>query len=272
MTIFVSTHFMNEAERCDRISLMDAGRVLATGTPAALIAARGAATLEDAFIAYLERRPVSSPGCPRRCDPDACRPARRRRPRPAFGACSPIAMPRKPGALRDRVRLGFALFGTAVADAGLRLRHQHRRGRLCASRRSTATGTPESRAYLKEFAGSRYFVEQPPIADGAELRAAPAQRRAAPGDRDPARLRSRRDPRPAGRGRRLDRRRHAVPRRNRARLCPGGDMRIPCWLALVDATVRTPPPATIEIRFRYNQDFNEHLRHGASHASRCCWH
>ena len=54
VTIFVSTHFMNEAERCDRISLMDSGRVLATDTPAGLIKARGAATLEDAFISYLE--------------------------------------------------------------------------------------------------------------------------------------------------------------------------------------------------------------------------
>jgi ribosome-dependent ATPase len=42
VTIFVSTHFMNEAERCDRISLMDSGRVLATGTPADLVEARGA--------------------------------------------------------------------------------------------------------------------------------------------------------------------------------------------------------------------------------------
>ena len=40
VTIFVSTHFMNEAERCDRISLMDSGRVLATGTPAELVEAR----------------------------------------------------------------------------------------------------------------------------------------------------------------------------------------------------------------------------------------
>ena len=54
VTIFVSTHFMNEAERCDRISLMDSGRVLATDTPAGLVRARGAATLEDAFIGYLE--------------------------------------------------------------------------------------------------------------------------------------------------------------------------------------------------------------------------
>ena len=38
VTIFISTHFMNEAERCDRISLMHAGRVLVSDTPAALIA------------------------------------------------------------------------------------------------------------------------------------------------------------------------------------------------------------------------------------------
>ena len=54
VTIFVSTHFMNEAARCDRISLMDSGRVLATDTPAGLVAARGQQVLEDAFIAYLE--------------------------------------------------------------------------------------------------------------------------------------------------------------------------------------------------------------------------
>src|SRR5579885_3240257 len=54
VTIFVSTHFMNEAARCDRISLMDAGRVLATDTPPALIRARGASNLEEAFIDFLE--------------------------------------------------------------------------------------------------------------------------------------------------------------------------------------------------------------------------
>jgi len=52
VTIFVSTHFMNEAARCDRVSLMDAGRVLATDTPANLVRARGAASLEDAFIGF----------------------------------------------------------------------------------------------------------------------------------------------------------------------------------------------------------------------------
>ena len=53
VTIFISTHFMNEAARCDRISLMHAGRVLVTGSPAGLVRQRGAATLEETFIGHL---------------------------------------------------------------------------------------------------------------------------------------------------------------------------------------------------------------------------
>ncbi|MTV56466.1 ATP-binding cassette domain-containing protein, partial [Pseudoduganella buxea] len=53
VTIFLSTHFMNEAARCDRVSLMHAGRLLATGTPAALVREAGCATLEEAFVAGL---------------------------------------------------------------------------------------------------------------------------------------------------------------------------------------------------------------------------
>lgn len=54
VTIFMSTHFMNEAERCDRISFMHAGKVLVSDTPAALVEKRGVNTLEAAFILYLE--------------------------------------------------------------------------------------------------------------------------------------------------------------------------------------------------------------------------
>ncbi|MDL2269421.1 ribosome-associated ATPase/putative transporter RbbA [Desulfosarcina sp. OttesenSCG-928-A07] len=53
VTIFITTHFMNEAERCDRISLMHAGRVLDSDSPAALVAKKKASGLEDAFIQYL---------------------------------------------------------------------------------------------------------------------------------------------------------------------------------------------------------------------------
>ena len=54
ITIFVSTHFMNEAARCDRISFMHRGRVLAVGSPAELVAQYQAPSLEAAFIKYLE--------------------------------------------------------------------------------------------------------------------------------------------------------------------------------------------------------------------------
>jgi ribosome-dependent ATPase len=53
VTIFISTHFMNEAERCDRISLMHEGRVLASGPPAALVKECKEKTLEDTFIKFL---------------------------------------------------------------------------------------------------------------------------------------------------------------------------------------------------------------------------
>ena len=45
---------MNEAERCDRISLMNDGQVLASDAPEEIVKKRGARTLEEAFIAYLK--------------------------------------------------------------------------------------------------------------------------------------------------------------------------------------------------------------------------
>ncbi|PHS63838.1 MAG: multidrug ABC transporter ATP-binding protein [Thalassobium sp.] len=55
VTIFISTHFMNEAARCDRVSLMHAGQVLAVGKPTELAQARGQTSLETAFVDYLQQ-------------------------------------------------------------------------------------------------------------------------------------------------------------------------------------------------------------------------
>ncbi|MDO4794590.1 MAG: ribosome-associated ATPase/putative transporter RbbA [Brachymonas sp.] len=55
MTIFVSTHFMNEVERCDRMSLMNRGRVLVMGTPAEVLAQSGQPNTEEAFIHFLQQ-------------------------------------------------------------------------------------------------------------------------------------------------------------------------------------------------------------------------
>jgi ABC-2 type transport system ATP-binding protein len=55
-TVFVSTHYMEEAEYCHRLALMYKGRTIALGTPAGLKAQHAAgATMNDVFIASIER-------------------------------------------------------------------------------------------------------------------------------------------------------------------------------------------------------------------------
>ena len=61
VTVFITTHFMNEAERCDRISLMHAGKSLACETPAHLVEMRHAPSLEAAFIGLLEEAGDGAP-------------------------------------------------------------------------------------------------------------------------------------------------------------------------------------------------------------------
>ena len=171
VTIFVSTHFMNEAERCDRISLMDSGHVLATDTPAGLIAARSVATLEEAFILYLEEATGVRSGS---MDPEPAlaidRPQMPLSDRPAFSPRRLIACTIRETLelVRDRIRLGFAVLGTTflmlIFGFGIStdvnsltfavLDHDQ---------------THDSRAYLEELRGSAYFVEKPPLADYADL-------------------------------------------------------------------------------------------------------
>jgi ABC-2 type transport system ATP-binding protein len=73
VTVIVTTHFMEEAEYCDRVAIMDAGRILAQGTPAEIRRrARSEpgrkATMEDAFIAIVEesRHNASAENAPAR--------------------------------------------------------------------------------------------------------------------------------------------------------------------------------------------------------------
>ena len=57
-TVFVTTHYLDEAEYCDRVSIMVDGRIAALGTPAALKAEAGAATLDEVFVR------LARPGAP----------------------------------------------------------------------------------------------------------------------------------------------------------------------------------------------------------------
>ncbi len=63
MTVLVSTAYMDEAQRFEHLVAMDAGRVLATGSPQELKARTGSNTLEDAYTALLpaEKRPAGGP-------------------------------------------------------------------------------------------------------------------------------------------------------------------------------------------------------------------
>jgi ribosome-dependent ATPase len=85
VTVFVSTHFMNEASLCDRISLMHAGKVLISDTPKAIIEKKGAGSLEDSFISFLEDASGESdakaakPGVQAGHAPDAAQRSRQRR-------------------------------------------------------------------------------------------------------------------------------------------------------------------------------------------------
>ncbi|TNE73137.1 MAG: ABC transporter ATP-binding protein/permease [Gammaproteobacteria bacterium] len=162
VTIFISTHFMNEGERCDRISLMHAGEVLACDTPQALIEHCSGDSLEVAFMETLEAvdqepektgdgvvleatrsQPVSRRFSPRRLWAYGRREARE--------------------LLRDPIRMAFAFLGSAllmlilgygitmdVEDLPFAVLDQDQ--------------TPQSRDYVTAFSGSRYFVEQTPIA------------------------------------------------------------------------------------------------------------
>jgi ABC-2 type transport system ATP-binding protein len=66
VTVVVTTHFMEEAEYCDAIAILDAGRVLAEGTPAEVRsrARPGEATMEDAFIAIVEESRAAATAAP----------------------------------------------------------------------------------------------------------------------------------------------------------------------------------------------------------------
>ncbi|ANY14956.1 ribosome-associated ATPase/putative transporter RbbA [Bordetella pseudohinzii] len=171
VTIFVSTHFMNEAQRCDRISFMHRGRVLAVGTPESLTESQHAATLEDAFVAYLEQ-----------ADPEQTVEQAGQGAADLAGAAAPA-----PGGLaawwrrtwafaqreslelrRDRMRLAFALLGPIVllCIAAWSVSFDVENVRYAVLDRDHSL---ESRRLLEHFSGSRYFREDAPLASDAEI-------------------------------------------------------------------------------------------------------
>lgn len=174
VTIFITTHFMNEGLRCDRISLMNAGKVLACDAPKRLIEARGAPCLEDAFIGYMEEA-IGGAEAAKAASPapaarqSAAAPSRKSsRPRLGLGRMLAYSHNETMQIVRDPVRLAFAFIGSAllmlVFGFGITMDVENIRYATLDLDQS-----PESRAYLEQFAGSpRYFAGTPPVWSPAE--------------------------------------------------------------------------------------------------------
>ena len=173
VTIFISTHFMNEAERCDRMSMMHAGKVLDSDAPAKLVEKRGAKTLEDAFIGYLveagggtpysEAPPGTVQTSPLLHD-DAPHARRRLSLQRLYSYLWRESLELR----RDPVRATLALAGSVILMVvmGFGIGNDVTGIRYAVLDRDQSTF---SNRYLLDIAGSRYFLEQPPIADYDEL-------------------------------------------------------------------------------------------------------
>ncbi len=181
VTIFITTHFMNEGMRCDRISLMNAGRVLACDAPQKLIETRGARGLEDAFIGYMEAAIKED---------EAADPKKEKAPEKETPAAAKIETQKAPPEaasfklrlarmfayarnetmqiLRDPVRLLFAFIGSALLMVvfGFGITTDIKNIRYAAL---DLDRSPESRAYLEQFAGAKpYFVPAAPAQSAVE--------------------------------------------------------------------------------------------------------
>jgi ribosome-dependent ATPase len=169
VTIFVSTHFMNEAERCDRVALMHAGRVLASGTPEALREGRQADSLEQAFIGWL--RAADGEGAARPLPPwPAAVPAPLRAGAVGGWLLRAAACCRRETLelVRDPVRAALATLGSlllmVVIGYGIGIDVEDLRYAVL-----DRDGSALSRDYAASLAGSRYFSERPPLTGYDEL-------------------------------------------------------------------------------------------------------
>jgi ribosome-dependent ATPase len=175
VTIFISTHFMNEALRCDRISLMHAGKVLAADVPIKLIEARHAKSLEEVFIAYLEgAAAVDHAG--KKAAESAPAPATKvtvQEPKSSHGGFSiprlwAYARREAVEIIRDPVRLAFAILNPIILmfaiGYGISFDVEHLRYAVLDQDQSL-----ESRQFLDSFQTAKYFDRKPDIADADHI-------------------------------------------------------------------------------------------------------
>jgi ribosome-dependent ATPase len=173
VTIFLSTHFMNEALRCDRISLMHSGKVLAAGAPPELIEARHAKSLEEAFIGFLEdaagahkgEKPAEQETAP---EAKVSAPLRAKASGFSIGRLWAYARREAVEIMRDPVRIAFALFNPIILmfaiGYGISFDVEHLRWAVFDQDRSL-----ESRQFLDSFDNPKYFDRKPNLAAADQI-------------------------------------------------------------------------------------------------------
>ncbi|MGI0154265.1 ribosome-associated ATPase/putative transporter RbbA [Pseudidiomarina sp. WS423] len=178
VTIFISTHFMNEAERCDRISLMHAGEVLVSDTPAAITASKQADSLDDAFVAYLQDAIAAQQRTTGATEPSqaaelevSTRPTSNTAKQPLIFSWQRLwSYLRRESIelIRDPIRLVMATLGSvilmAVLGYGLNMDIEDLSFAVL-----DQDQTSLSRDYVASLSGSRYFDERPPLSSYTEL-------------------------------------------------------------------------------------------------------
>ncbi|HEX8544245.1 MAG TPA: ribosome-associated ATPase/putative transporter RbbA [Pseudomonas sp.] len=170
VTIFISTHFMNEALRCDRISMMHAGRVLDSGTPQALMSKRGLPTLEATFIAYLEDVADTRAASDIADTSAQSGVTAKTLPRSGFSWQRLFSYSRREAMelRRDPFRATLALFGTGllmlIMGYGINLDVENLRYAVL-----DRDQTGASQEYMLNLSGSRYFIEKQALHDYDEL-------------------------------------------------------------------------------------------------------
>ena len=178
VTVFISTHFMNEAERCDRMSMMHAGKVLDSDVPARLVEKRGAKTLEEAFIGYLVEAeggtaaPASQPPAADQADQPPAVPAEHGGGHSAGGFSlqrmfsylwrETLELQRDP--VRATLALGGSLLLMFVIGFGITMDVEDLSYAVLDRDQTTL-----SQNYTLNLAGSRYFTEHAPIVDYDDL-------------------------------------------------------------------------------------------------------
>lgn len=179
VTIFISTHYMNEAARCDRISLMHEGKVLVSGVPDKLVRDCGATSLEEAFIVYLEGHDPGTSDVPATTDasitgiatpevtsePPSSEPTHK-----AFNPQRMLSYARRESLelRRDPIRLILALVGSVmlmfVMGYGISMDVRDLTFAVLDQDQTTT-----SQSYVHNLAGSRYFIEKTPITNHEDL-------------------------------------------------------------------------------------------------------